>query len=1207
MKNGINQSGRMLAPLDPTFVGLDERSLLELVQFTLNYAEAVSYFNFQNKPVGTWKPFLLNNPVFITGLIASTSLESYKLRQDDLVSKADERLDTDKKPKEEMAENLLAMIKNLIYWEDLFRSCNYTGSILKEIMNGIKFVEPVIKMGITLQKRFKASDFPGLDLQKVDSSQEVSLKESFKLSYKNLLYIVDFAERRFDEMMEDHTRDHQPHIGLLLASLKLFREIQTDLNQLTKRHLDFYYQRILQQSPLPTAPIQLLVGLYPKPGGWLLPANSAFTLQFPSKKTIPFENRLITELSQCRIAEIRTFYKNDYYPFSAGHKLQEVSLNSLFEAVLYRGAGRQEISFPGEELQDFPLTLGEDQSQKGLAQRSMVSSPMGFVVSSPVFSVEHGSHFFKIVCALSRESADKFKGLLSDLLHDKEAYMGIAHQHDEQELKSFMVGFLNEAFSVSLTTKAGWKTLDYLQVQFSHADSTLVFKIEPEGEAELPSVFEPGLHDGLSGTEWPCVRFSLNNSAHYPPYKLMSLLEVTAIEIHTLSRGVSSGLECYNQIGKLDPTNPFLPFGAIPSKDSYLKVYNPLILNRFLSRLSISLKWMGLPENRNGFKEYYQAYPERITDKSFVATVSIKSDLYRENPSDEAAQQQVPMFETTQKADGNYLLKSKSINVNLDLVEMTALKEPRSSAEFLKKDQSYFSLRIAEPVPFAFGHEQYTQLYADTSLYNSRFPKKQKELPKPAYTPQLEKIEISYCNFTKENLGRKTDDEASSIKFFHLFPFGHKQVFPASRSSESNLLPQVKGKGNLLIGLVDVEENQVINLGFKLHPAFFIHTITQPPRVIWEYLERNQWQPLGNLMMEDSTHGMLQSGIVKIRLPNKLDFSNTRLASGKFWLRASYVGKADINSRLLSMFTNAMWLTEVKNEEVGSFTIDEMRQSLSVVSNGNPVVDSVSRPFHLIIPAIKKSFEMDRIRVSELIRHRNRGISTWDMERLVLERFPQIGRVMVYGRSDYPLHMVKNSNIQAVVIPQSPLLSNGRSEGFRTPYELLREIRAFLKTFVSPFARVEVCNPVFEKLKIRASVKFKQAQQAGFYRDRLERELIEFLSPNPGDFQKEKGFINSIYKTEIQTFIESRSYVDSMTAFSVLQIVEVQGSYKIIDTADTAFNVERLRTISPYAILTSSETHQLEILNYQELKDPEIASIGDLSIDSDFIIKSFNI
>ncbi|WP_297338266.1 hypothetical protein [Algoriphagus sp.] len=1203
MKNGINQSGRKLKALDPTFVVPDERSLLDLVKFTLSYAEAVAYHNFENKAIGNWKHFLLHDPVFIVGLMASTSLDSFKLKQEDLEVKGGADFESNPEIRAEMAVNLLQMVKNLFHWDELFQDCHYTGPVVKEIRNGIRFLEPILLGVIPAQDHFSKSDFLSMGSAEMRAGEQVSLKESFKLSYKNMVYITEFAAKRFDELVEAKTGDHQPHLGLILAGLKLFKEVQHDLNTLTEKHLDFYYQRILQQQPKQPLSIQVLAGLIRKGGSTLLPEQSSFSLQFPSKKRILLQNPQLTVLSKGKISELRTFYKSDYYPFSTGEKIGELSLNGIFDQILYQGEGKQEISFKGVKSPDFPVVLGEDQSHKGVSQRTMNTSLLGFAVSSPVFLVEKGTHFFKIAIELTQATCIRFKRVLEELLYSKEDYMGISHVHQDHELKTFIHSFLNEAFRVSLSTKNGWKTLDFLHVEFSERENMLTFKIEPEGEEELPYPFSADLHGELLNTPWPCVRFFLNHTAHFPPYKALSLLEIVSVEILSLSKGVRSNLECYNQLGKLDPNHPFLPFGSLPTKDAYLKIFNPLILNKFLSRLALQFTWSGLPEQRNGFIDHYQAYPEEINNQSFRGKVGIKSEAYRETSEEEKSNQEITFFDTLEKSDGEYLVNKQTISVELDLVDKTILKTPHISSGS-SEDMPFFFLGIAAPLPFVFGHDSYTEVFADVSFYNSRFPKKAKELPKAAYTPVIEKIEINYNNFTKENFGRKNEHEQESIHFFHLFPFGYSQVFPAAQASESFLLPRLTGKGSLLIGLDEVEENELLNLGFKLHPAYFIHTITQAPPIRWEYLEKNQWHPLGNRILEDSTHGMLQSGIVKLKLPSKLDRSNTRLSAGKFWLRVCNLGTADINSRLMSIFTNAVLLVEKKGGEDILMTVEEIRQPPMLISEQNPMLEGVLGPFHLKIPALKKSLAEDRVRVSEQIRHRKRGVTTWDLERLVLERFPQIGRVMVYGGSDFPLHLVKKSNIQVVVIPQTPLLTQGREEGFRAPFELLQEIKSYLKSFISPFAVLEVSNPVFEKLKVRAFIQFKFSQQAGYYRDKLESELIEFLSPNPGDFQKDKGFIRSIYKAEIQNFMESRPYVASITGFSVLQLVEVLGSFKIIDTADSTYKVERLRTISPYAILTSAESHHLEIVDSQELRDPELSSIGDLSIDSDFIIHS---
>lgn len=51
----------------------------------------------------------------------------------------------------------------------------------------------------------------------------------------------------------------QPHLALFLTFVQLFRHAQTDLNAITQRHLDYYYQHILQFIKQPAKPDQVYV------------------------------------------------------------------------------------------------------------------------------------------------------------------------------------------------------------------------------------------------------------------------------------------------------------------------------------------------------------------------------------------------------------------------------------------------------------------------------------------------------------------------------------------------------------------------------------------------------------------------------------------------------------------------------------------------------------------------------------------------------------------------------------------------------------------------------------------------------------------------------------------------------------------------------------------------------------------------------------
>ncbi len=1198
MKSGINQSDRFLPELEPNYVLPDERSFLELVQFTLHYSESIQYYSLQNHPVSSWKPFLLHDPIFIIGLIASTNLESYKQKHDDLISRLE---NPENESKDELnsrlGTNLLTMLKNISYWEELFTQSNYQGSLVKELVNSQLYLQPFILEVIPFQKLFDLKDFNLHRAEVSSSGSSPNFSELFKSAYKNIVFFVDLAKRKFDSelWLSSH---HQPHVALILSALKLFQEIQKDLNSLTGKHLDYYYQKILQQYPVIQKPVRALVGFSPKPGVERLAAGSGFEFVFESKKSVKLENLFGVELTTARISEVRTLYKSTYYPFSSGHHQEDIALNMTYDSLLYEGEGVSQLVFSQLASVGLPLVMGEDQSQKGGGQKTMVTSLIGLVISSSVLLIEEGRQSIQITLGMSADSFQRFTGILSGLQQQKERAMGLVHEHSSGETKGFIQGFLNEAFQVFVTGRSGWEILDYVYFGFDEKESQLIVTLEPEGPEEVPVPFDPILHGGFDGTVWPCVKFVLNNSAHLPPLLPLQELEVVEIEIETFTSAVSLGVESSNQFGKLDMATPFMPFGPLPAIGSYLKLYNSKFLNRYLSYLSIQLTWAGLPNVRNGFNTYYRGYPGEFSNTRFKAKIEVDSPRKKQTGLAGSSVQETLLFDTMVKSDGEYLVPEKKIDINLQLIDLSLLRDPHPSNEASGEDFS-LSLRLSAP-DGAFGHSEYTQLYTDISMYNSRFHRKKQELPNPAYTPVLERIEISYKNYTKENLSRRAGDSQASVKLFHLYPFGYSQVFPASVDSFYYLLPQLNRKGNLLIGLTGLETSQFLNLGFELQPAFFIHTVTMPPKVTWEYLEKNRWLPLGNLLMEDSTEGLLHSGIVKIKLPASLYLSNTRLSAGKFWLRVSNSGSTDINSRLKNIFVNAAWVIQRDGQELGNENLGKVS---SILYSGALNLNNVMGPFALKLPPSRKTKEVDRTRISELLRHRGRGVTTWDIERLVLDQFPEIGRVMVYGRSDYPEKLVKRSNVQVVVIPKLSGDSTAGHLGLMAPFGLLQEIKTYLAAYIPTFSRLEVCNPVFEKLKVRAAVKFRQEEQSGYYRDMLEKELIGFLAPNPGDLQETKGFINAIYKTEIQNFLESRPYVEFVTRLSVLQIIEVQGTYKVIDTATSEYKIELLRTISPYAILTSAENHHLEIIRDTVPKDPLTSSIGDLSIDSDFVIR----
>lgn len=1205
MRNGTNQLNRFSPALKKDFFQVDERSVRNMIQFTLQYAEKIKYFNFQNKPTNNWKPFFLNDPLFLFALIAGTEIYSYKSNNDTLLYKLKETNSIQKNGIEnQLSENILNLANKVWVWRSLLESTNYRGALLKEIKNIQNYLKGEIPLVLGFQKKYKPSDFDifGTNFLQEPEVSHFRFGEIFKSTYKSILFVKEFGGKRFEtEYFE--SKFHHPHIGLLLAFFRLFQEIQSDINTFTGKHLDFYYKKLLGQGPLPGRFLTAIIGINPvkKPFNWHLPAAQKIRLTLPDKQELDFETLFEAPVNQARISEILIFFQGSYRPFEGSVLEESTLLNRLYESKCFI----RDILDPGHTIKDvsgnYPMVLGEDQNDKGPSEQTMKESEIGWAVSSPVLILDEGNVVVTLSIGLVPSSLKLFSEQLFKLQKLKE---GLSRSKSgetpisERERIGFVKTFLKDSFILLYTAAEGWLNADSLFIHYMEEENCLEISFELLSTEARPFPYFSDVHGGDFNTSWPMVKITLSNQASLHPYKIIKVLEASDISLTVEVKGVEN-VTLSNQFGKLDWSSPFQPFGPLPSQGSYLRIKNPFIFHKYLHACQLHLKWSGLPASRRGFKDYYGTYPSKLDNDSFKGEISFQKG---KQPSKlKEASQEINLFQVVEKVDGNYLTDDRSVLIDPSLFDFE--DDAGLTERERERNKNVMQLTLSQPYT-AFGHQIYPELYSSISMQNSRYKRRNLALPLLPYTPVLEHLLINYTNYTKENLSRGNVGATPTIKIFHLYPFGQVQVYPSNYSSISHLIPQINKQGYLFFGLENVRANENLNIGIELKPALFPITAIHPPKLDWEYLDKNNWIPLGNLLLEDNTSGMIQSGVVKIKLPNNLDMNNTRFAKGKFWLRVTSKGGTILNSRLINVFANALKVRSRAPFIPERYKIDQLKMNKVALIEQHTDLVAVG-PFAMVFPSFTATEDDLYPRTSEILRHKKKPSSNWDYERLVLDNFPEIGRIMVYGRSSSPDKLMKGTNIQVVVMARSSGYNKRDLMGRKVTLATIIAIKNFLSSITSPYARFEVSNPVLEQLKVRCSVKFTNPEQSGYYLEVLKNELIDFISSDSSEMNKESGFLQSIYLSEILDFMESRSYVDFVTGYSVLQIVEVEGEYNVIDTAKT-FNgkkIEILRTISPYAILTSASEHHINILTQEEFKEPILASIGDLSIDSDFVVK----
>src|SRR5690606_37257885 len=272
-------------------------------------------------------------------------------------------------------------------------------------------------------------------------------------------------------------------------------------------------------------------------------------------------------------------------------------------------------------------------------------------------------------------------------------------------------------------------------------------------------------------------------------------------------------------------------------------------------------------------------------------------------------------------------------------------------------------------------------------------------LPNPPYTPLINAISFSYTAFAHLDLAHTNGRDVTGDRMFHLHPLGWESL-AGMRRGHATLLPHFDDSGNLYIGLSGTADGQIVNLLFHLHPDSLPCNNPAGPSLRWAYLSGNHWIPFGNRVVSDTTHGFMVSGIVSLELPPDIDNDSTVMPRGLYWLRLS--AEYDLNKvcSLYAVYTNGLQVSRVHgNDDNGYSTVDVplpvgaiQRGSRTIAGRGKTV-----QPIASFGGAPAETREQLRTRISGRLRHKNRAVSPYDYQTLILEKFPDIYKVKCFA------------------------------------------------------------------------------------------------------------------------------------------------------------------------------------------------------------------
>jgi hypothetical protein len=934
-----------------------------------------------------------------------------------------------------------------------------------------------------------------------------------------------------------------PHLTLFVCFLKLLDISHDHFNQLSKSHLDFYYQKILKiekQLPVPDK-VHVIFELAKNVLQEKIDNNTALDAGKDSNgNKLNFNTQEEIIANKAILSQLKNVYHHSETNLK-GIKACEVA-NSL------DGYGK---ALPADNMKWFPF--GYMKQEYTETNPELPDARLGFAVASPVLLLKEGVRTIDLKMVFQ----DSFSTLL-------------AIQADTC-VSVFLSGEKKWLGPFSLKTS----TEDSL----SDLKNEMNFKIELDKKVEAVCGYnQTVLGESFSSVD-PVMRFMIDTSSEQG-YSFVTTFSTKKLNNVTLTVDVKEmiDIDIENDLGVLNSKKPFMPFGPIPLKGSNFTFKNEEIFKKDWDQLVVNINWMNTPDS---FKIQYLAYRtdflKKITQEDYKNKLgkdlknSAEYDLNAANlivTGDDYFKVSVKIFSRNNWVSAGEKFDNAILFVQSNEVYKSQFTVSNDDNEFETSDNGQLRINLKQ----SFLHEMYPQIYA-MAMLNDKFTL----IPKEPYTPLIESINIRYsakANVTFEEI-TKESYLGNKIKLFHEHPFGqseeHGYLKPKAVFADSPtiyLLHDYQPGGELYLGMKDAEPLQQVSILFQIFEG------SENPKAIgfaedekmeWSVLCSNNWMPLtSNYLISNNTDNFLKSGIVKFSIPAEATNDNTLLPPKLFWVRVKMNKKFDAVCKIIDIRAQAVVAQfEDKGNELSHLKNGLPANTISKLIERKQAVKTVSQPFSSFdgLPAETDLAYYQRI--SERLRHKNRAITLWDYEHLILQQFPEIHKVRCLNHT-LGTSFLSPGNVLIVVIPD--ILNKNVFDIYqpRVSKATLNKVQNYINQLNTLHVNAVVINPEYEEVEISLNAKFYPGFDENYYKKVLQEDLTKLLSPWAFEKTVDLQFSTTLHKSVIINYIEKLQYVDFVTDLKVTHKGEIKPSV-------TPSNLK--------AILVSAKEHQIGILS----------------------------
>ena len=905
-----------------------------------------------------------------------------------------------------------------------------------------------------------------------------------------------------------------PHHALILAFLRQLARPQALLNQFTAEHLQFQMQQVLGFKPRPLQPDRAHLVLELKKGAaaLVITPEQRFTAGKDALKVeqlfAPLRSTVVGQAQVVRLASI----------LRDGQRL-------LFAPIANSADG---LGAPLDKAAPRWPPFGRS---------SLPPAPIGFALASSVLRLAEGERSIKL----------------------------------KLRVGGWPTGLSAAAFAASfeahLSGPAGW--LGPLSMTASLAADLLTLTLPVASSVAAIVDHDPAIHLHDFPARLPVIQCLLKADAALGYGALANLTLINA-QIAVSATGIR-GLLLESDEATLSPKKAFLPFGPLPVVGSQFHVGCAEALGKPLTSLTLNIGWQGAPADLSAHYAHYSRVGQM--SNGIGATATWRDGAGASHTSSTVTllpRHAVPLTKITINAGG-------AVNSTPSPARQILALRASGSA---KAQQSAGSRERAQPVQrrakaSALGeHSRFggTPLSAPTaragfitlslveSLLHGDFRREalQAALP-PAdetarktfvptllnepYTPKIQDISLDYA--AQSDASRIADPALAAltdtdVQFFQIDALGlaREQAWltlnrPWAPQAAVNLLPAHPAAAELLIGLSGVQAGDSVSLLLQLAEGS-ADPLAAAQQLQWSVLADNAWRTLvpGELAL-DTTSDLRRSGIVACVLPKETSTANSRAPAGLVWLRASTPAEPRAACDVIGVYANAL---EVQFADLGN---DPQRLKsplpaahITKLKTPLSAVKAITQPFASFGGALGESDAALARRASERLRHRDRAITPWDIERLVLQAFPSVYRAKCVPHASETSWLAAG-HLMLVVVPDLRQMNAVDPLHPRVDLDTLTRIRDHLLARVGPQTRVHVRNPGYRSVQLDFKVRLRSGNGLGFnvLQPQIDLALRQALSPWAFDAGTTLGFGGRVLRSALLDFVEDLPDVDFVTDF----------------------------------------------------------------------------